>query len=379
MRALPTAAAPVLPRRNVAPRRLVRRIPISLVVALLGVGCAGRPATTELPLVTTTLTVTPPATRTPGAASTAEPPGPTPPPPDRFEAELRPGIEPAGYLEDACEAMRLRWNPDGSAPGTVVLPIMFHSIREPERMVADNVTVSTEYFEATIALAQSLGFETITSEELLSFLTQNARIPPRSMMLIVDDRRPGVIAEYVLPVAEAYDWTVTLGWIIGDTRPSLWATMETLAESGRLDVQSHGLNHVYVVDGMSDEEMREEISGAIPILEEHFGYRPTAYVWPGGNFNRRSVEIAREAGFRLGFTAFSRGPLLFDWIPLGPEEQAVGDPLMVLPRAWSPSATANLVQAAELGDQAAEFARANRTTEEAWYRHACGGELFAAA
>jgi peptidoglycan/xylan/chitin deacetylase (PgdA/CDA1 family) len=252
---------------------------------------------------------------------------------------------------------------------------MFHSIRDPEDMPADSVTISTEYFEETVRLARSLGFETITTNELLGFLSQNERIPARSMMVIVDDRRPGVVSEYILPVAEAFDWTVTLGWIIGDTRPSLWSTMEALAGGGRLDVQSHGLEHRYIVDGMSDEEMRREIGGSIPILEEHFGYRPTAYVWPGGNFNRRSVAIAREEGYDLGFTAFSRGPLLFNWIPLGEAERAVDDPLMVLPRAWSPSATINLQQAVELGDQAARFASEQHKAEADWYAQVCGGEL----
>jgi peptidoglycan/xylan/chitin deacetylase (PgdA/CDA1 family) len=242
-------------------------------------------------------------------------------------------------------------------------------------MLADSVTVSTDYFYATIDLARSLGFETITAAELAAFLSGNARIPARSMLLIVDDRRPGVVAEYLLPVAEAYDWTVALGWIIGDTRPSLWATMEGLAAGGRLDVQSHGLDHRYLVEGITEDEMRHEIGGSIPILEDHFGYRPTAFIWPGGNFTRRSVEIAREEGYRLGFTAFSRGPLLFNWIPLGEEEAAVGDPMMVLPRSWSPSATLNLQQAAEIGDEAARFAAENRQAEADWYEQACDGRL----
>jgi peptidoglycan/xylan/chitin deacetylase (PgdA/CDA1 family) len=303
------------------------------------------------------------------------PPRATPLAPEGFHADLRPGVLAVGTIDDACEAMRLRWDPTGSPPGTVVVPIMFHSIRDPEDMPADTVTVSTTYFEETVRLAQSLGFQTITTAELKAFLEHNALIPPRSMMVIVDDRRPGVVEEYLLPAAEANDWTVTLGWIIGDTRPSLWATMERLAAGGRLDVQSHGLEHRYVVDGMSDEELRREIGGSIPILQEHFGYRPIAFVWPGGNFNQRSVEIAREEGYDLGFTAYSRGPLLFNWIPQGEAERAVGDPLMLLPRAWSPAATVNLQQAAEIGDQAAEFASKRRPAEAEWYAEACGGAL----
>ncbi len=194
---------------------------------------------------------------------------------------------------------------------------MVHSIRDPARMLDDDVTVSTDYFQATVDQARSLGFETITTSELIAFLTDNARIPPRSMILIVDDRRPGVVADYILPVAEAFDWTVTLGWIIGDTRPSLWSTMEEMAQGGRLDVQSHGLNHRYIVEGMPEEEIRLEIAGPIPILEEHFGYRPTAFVWPGGNFTRRSAEIAREEGYQLGFHGLLARAAAFRLDPAG--------------------------------------------------------------
>jgi len=268
----------------------------------------------------------------------------------------------------------MRWDPDGSPPGTVVLPIMYHSIRDPARMPDDEVTVSTDYFQATVADARALGFETITTAELIGFLTRNARIPRRSMIMIVDDRRPGVVAEYILPVVEDFDWTVTLGWIIGDTGPDLWSFMEGLAAGGRLDVQSHGMRHHYIVEGTPETEIRQEIGGPIPILQEHFGTRPLAFVWPGGNFTSRSVEIAREEGYQLGFTAFSRGPLLFNWIPLGEGERSVGDSLMVLPRAWSPSAIVNLEQAGRIGDEAAHHAEENHGAEADWFRQYCGGE-----
>jgi hypothetical protein len=205
-------------------------------LALIGlwmVGCGGVPSVPPPEALSSAVAPIAPAATQTAAAPTSTTPTLRPPPqatpalPAVFAATgLRPGIEPHTYLSDACQAMRQRWDPAGSAPGTVVLPIMYHSIRDPSRMLADSVTVSTDYFYATIDLARSLGFETITAAELAAFLSGNARIPARSMLLIVDDRRPGVVADYLLPVAEAYDWTVALGWIIGDTRPSLWATME---------------------------------------------------------------------------------------------------------------------------------------------------------
>lgn len=315
------------------------------------------------------------STPTPTLAATPTSDPDEPMPPGFSTSDLRPGVLPQAYLSDPCEYLRMRWDPAGSAPGTVVVPIMYHSIREPGNMPADEVTVSTEYLEATVARAQALGFETITAQELVAFLTRNAPIPARSMILIVDDRYPGAVGTYLLPFAEREDWTITLAWPIGDTGPSLWATVEGLAAGGRLDIQSHGLRHQYITDEWTDDAMREEIGGPIRILQEHFGERPVAFVWPGGNFTRRSVEIAREEGFQVGFTARSRGPLLFNWIPLGEEEQAVDDPRMVLPRAWSPSAIVNLELAARIGDEAARQAQEAHPAEADWYRRHCGGDL----
>jgi peptidoglycan/xylan/chitin deacetylase (PgdA/CDA1 family) len=263
----------------------------------------------------------------------------------------------------------MRWDPEGSRPGTVVVPIMYHSIRDPSRMVQDNVTVSSDYFQATVDRARALGFETITTAELIQFLTENARIPPRSMMLIIDDRRPGVVAENLLPVAEAFDWTVTLGWIIGDTGPDLWSTMEGLAESGRLDVQSHGLKHQYIVEQTPEDEIRQEIAGPIPILEQHFGTRPLAFVWPGGNFTARSAEIARR-GHRIASPPSAAAAALQ---LIRGEAERVSHPLMVLQRV-EPVGDCQLGAGGALR-RGSSHAAENWAAEAAWFREACGGEL----
>jgi hypothetical protein len=123
------------------------------------------------------------------------------------------------------------------------------------------------------------------------------------------------------------------------------------------------------------DQIENEIWNSTSVLREHFGVRPIAFIWPGGNFTPLSAQIAREGGYELGFTAYSRGPLMFNWIPLGEEERAVHDPLMVLPRAWSNSVNVNLDEAIKIGEQAAQFAEQNFRTEANWYRIYCGGEI----
>jgi len=143
-----------------------------------------------------------------------------------------------------------------------------------------------------------------------------------------------------------------------------------------MEVQSHGYTgKLYIVPETPEDQIQNEIWNSTPVLEEHFGTNPIAFIWPGGNFTPLSVQVARQGGYELGFTAYSRGPILFNWIPLGEEERAVNDPLMVLPRAWSSAVNVNLDEAVKIGDQAAAFAEQNFQTEADWYSTYCGGEI----
>lgn len=329
------------------------------------------PTATSTATATATSTSTATATRTPTIT-------PTPEPLPVFSTRLlRPGVLPLPYLADTCTYLERRWALDGSPPGTVVVPIMFHSIVQSGRPVNDPKDISVETLQGFVQAARYLGFETLTTDQLFAFLTSNQAIPARSMVLILDDRRPGVVREHFLPVLEANDWTLTLAYI-ADPDSMGWAMeeVERLHESGRLDVQSHGYSGgLYIVEQTTNQEIEDEIWRSTGVLEEHFGARPQAFIWPGGNFTPRAVEIARQGGYRLGFTAYSRGPLLFNWIPQGEPEQAAADPLMLLPRAWSNSAVVNLNEAVEIAGLARAEAVERYPAEAAYYRAYCGGEL----
>ncbi len=99
--------------------------------------------------------------------------------------------------------------------------------------MTDPKDISGEQFNNFVDYARQLGFETITSQQLLDFLTNNAPIPARSMMIIVDDRRPGLIRDWLLPVLEQFDWTATAAYI-ADPNTLLWAwdLMDQLYNSG---------------------------------------------------------------------------------------------------------------------------------------------------
>jgi len=359
-----------------------------------------------------------PPTQTPSPTitltSTATPYSGTPPPlPGAFQSGLlRLNTQPQTYLEDTCAYLKDRWDPNNSAPGSVVMAVMYHSVAADDTLLSSTADVHDKDMRAFLEYAHELGFSTVTTQQLVDFLEHNAKIPERSLILIVDDRRPGAVREHFMPYLEEYNWTLTLAWIIGDTdtRPasylgccpeenfsSLWEQMETYNSTGRLDVQAHGYIHnINISENSTDDFILHEVLDPRAVLQEHFyckdyttgeidpncsTMQPLAFIWPGGNFTAHAAQIARQSGYHIGFTINPRGPVMFNWIPLAeavdpmspswlPEIPA-GDALMTLPRYWSYDAIDHIDDVVQIGQQAAEYAARNRSQELRYYDMMC--------
>lgn len=340
---------------------------------------AGASATAEVqPSATAapTETAAPTATFTPLPPTATPSPMPTATPPSAFRPEvLRKGITPVGYLPDACSAIQLRWDPERAEPGTMVVPIMFHSVIKDGRPLADNISIHDGELKQFMEEARRLGFETITTAQLLDFLQNNTRIPPRSLLLILDDRRQGVVWNNFLPFLQQYNWKLTLAYITGPVVSEWeWGELKRLSDTGFVDVQAHGYLHngeSYITEFTKPEIVTQELVRPIEQIQKYLGQTPIAFVWPGGNFTAQSVQQARATGYQLGFTAQARGPILFDWVPQGDEELAAGDPLMTLPRYWSTSASTALYDAMLISDAVRQNAGDQKAADLAWYAANC--------
>jgi hypothetical protein len=131
----------------------------------------------------------------------------------------------------------------------------------------------------------------------------------------------------------------------------------------------------------ADQFVHNEIEGSMKAITDTFGVAPIAYIWPGGNFSKLGVQVARETGFQLGFTVNPRGPLMFNWIPLADKkddqrpsylpEGYVNDPLMVLPRYWDVDASSHLDTVRLISNKAIQVAQQNRQVELEYYDIVC--------
>ena len=364
-------------------------------------------ATPVPPLVTPSVTPIPP-TPTPRKL------GPAPTLPPAFTSPL---LDPwAGtphtYL-DTCQYLKMKWDPNNSAPGTVVMPIMFHSITDDSLPLARPYDIHHSDLVILLKHANDLGYKTVTTQQLVDFLYHNAKIPMKSMILIDDDHSPGVFKLAFGPYLEKYHWTLTLAWEVAgtDNQPaikvqdetftSLWQQMESYAATSFIDMQAHGYIHnIPIGDNSSDAFINHEMIDAHTVLNQHFyckdlktgqpipdcqSTQPLAYIWPGGGSSKRAAEIGRTAGYQIGFTDFPRGPVMFNWIPLSdaPDprypallpEGPVGDPLMTLPRYWPQNAAQKMDELLDVSRQAATYAAQNKDTELAYYDIKCADKL----
>jgi hypothetical protein len=381
------------------PTALLQILSTLLLSAIIAAGCA--PAATPQPtpdmnaaLTQVVATLQAGGTQTaqaipPTAAPTETPiPEPTavrtPPalPPGFTTSLLNPLDTPHPYVQDTCQALKAKWDPKNAIPGTVVMPIMFHSITKGEVTAADQISLGD--FRKMMNDLHEMGFEAITMQQAADFLYNNAKIPQRSVLLIVDDRK---YREYFdKTFKNFYDdwgWKVVNAWISHpDTNQKLWDENAALEAEGWVDHQAHGVIHnVNMSDNSTDDFLKGELQGSIDAMQAHFNKTPIAIIWPGGDFGKRPVEAARKYGYKLGFTINPRGPLMYNWIPLADADDpgrpsfitdgTIGDPLLTLPRYWDTDARAHLDTVRGVSDEAAAYAEQVKPTELEYYDIVC--------
>jgi hypothetical protein len=334
---------------------------------------------TQTPLPTETPVPTATAVRTPPAL------------PSTFIAgQLNPLDTPHTYITDTCQYLHDRWNPDNAAPGTVVMVVMLHGLKKSVADVTAN-DMSVEDFHQMMRDLKEQGFEAINATQLADFMDHNAKIPTRSVLLIQDDRRTGDnFNDHFRPYYEQWGWEVVNAWISFEDGPRALSLQDNIAleREGWVDHQSHGYIHnINMTDASTDEFIRTEFEKSIADLQQNFNKTPVAIIWPGGGFGARPVQLARQYGYRLGFTINPRGPVMYNWIPLAEQadparpaylpEGYVNDPRMVIPRYWPYQVSSNIDTVRQIGNQAAAYAEQNKAIELEYYDIMCAPVLGA--
>jgi len=354
------------------------------MVVFLLIACSPAPAVTD--------TVTERSTTLAAPAGTSLPPTPEPAPtiarippalPGMYQSTLLHPLDvPRTYIQDTCQYLRNKWNPFSAQPGTVVMIIMLQSIYKGPVEETGGIFVGDLNIFMDELKRQS--FVAINTKQLLAFMERNVYIPQRSVLIIQDSRRQADnFNKHFRGFWENWGWPVVNGFPSQpDTPESLWLENAQLENEGWVDHQAQG---VMIGGSMNDDTSKailtRELQGPKDAFAQYFHKNPIAIIWPGGGFGLRPVQAARELGYQLGFTTNSRGPVMYNWVPqadaLDPErpayapEAAIGDPLMTLPRYWPSQVLQSIDKVRIMGNEAAEWAQANKEIELEYYDIVC--------
>ena len=326
-------------------------------------------------------TATLPATATPVRADGIRPTPPALPPPFTTTL-LNPLDTPHTYIKDTCQVLKAKWDPNNATPGTILIPIMFHSISTGNLTNANQI--SAKDFKLLMKDLHEMGFQAVDMQQAADFIYKNAKIPERSVLLIVDDRHYRQYFDtYFKPYYDQWGWKVVNSWIsFPGTIQQVWDENAALEKEGWVDHQAHGVIHnITMNDNSSADFLKGELQGSIDSMQAHFNKTPIAIIWPGGDFGLKPVQAARQYGYQLGFTINPRGPIMFNWVPQidAPDpnrpsylaEGPAADPLMTLPRYWDTDMRSHLDDVRNIADAAIAYAQQNKTTELAYYNIVC--------
>lgn len=206
--------------------------------------------------------------------------------------------------------------------------LMYHHFAEGAKP-ADAATVTDpEVFKSQLLYLKSIGYETITDQDLLLFLQEGKRMPKKPFLIAIDD---GYLSNYTYayPILKELGMKATI-YVIGRYIVSPNETYlphfnfdqaREMIESGVINIQSHTYDSHHKINDFkliprpvlvtkmekeSQEEyearIRDDLKKSKEILEKELGIEVTTISYPYGSHNKTVDEITKEVGYQMALT-----------------------------------------------------------------------------
>ena len=184
--------------------------------------------------------------------------------------------------------------------------LVYH--RFPDRLTPgqERVAISPHRFARQLRALRAAGFSFLGEEELVGFHAGGAPVRSRGVLITVDD----ATADCVEPLSRAaanrpllFAPTAEIGgsahWLEGEPVAD-WEQLRALVDRG-VGIGSHGRHHRRLTD-VDGGAAVEELAGSKADLERELGGVVDSIAFPNGAHDLAVCSVAKEAGYRLGFT-----------------------------------------------------------------------------
>ncbi|MFA5117613.1 MAG: polysaccharide deacetylase family protein [Candidatus Omnitrophota bacterium] len=182
----------------------------------------------------------------------------------------------------------------------VVPVLMYHSVK-PQVPQGNRLIVSSAAFDRQMEFLKRNHYNVVPLDEIVRLIRDKQPVPERTVALTFDD---GYLDNYsvAFPVLKKYGLPATVFLIVNEIgRPGMltWEQVSIMRDSGLISFGSHTLNHPYLIDVTSAEELKKELIGSRKVLEEKLGRPVNAFCYPAGGFNPGVRQAVIDAGYSM--------------------------------------------------------------------------------
>jgi peptidoglycan/xylan/chitin deacetylase (PgdA/CDA1 family) len=179
--------------------------------------------------------------------------------------------------------------------------------------ITDSMTVMVSRFESQLKHFKEQNFSVIPLRQLVdSILKKSISLPPRSVVLTVDDGHKSVYSE-MFPLIKKYQVPVTIfiypSAISNASYAATWAQLREMKETGLLDYQSHTFWHPnFKIEKkrLTPEEYEKFVERQLKKpkerLEREFSTKIDLLAWPFGIYDEELMRKAKEFGYVAAFS-----------------------------------------------------------------------------
>ncbi len=195
---------------------------------------------------------------------------------------------------------------NSSVKGVPVL--MYHHIGDyPARAdkVRRDLTVSVKDFTEQIQYLKDAGFHTITTTELYDYVLGKFILPPKPVIITLDDGYKDAFENAVPILVNAGMrgvFAVITQYPVGYPDYANWDLIKASFDQG-MEIIPHTQNHIDLKNKKySYDAKKQELQGSVKDIQEHLNFTPTTLVFPYGNYDQISLDILKEIGIKIAFT-----------------------------------------------------------------------------
>ncbi len=165
-----------------------------------------------------------------------------------------------------------------------------------------------DVFDRQMRYLKDNGYHTVTPAELIDFLRYRKPLPRKSVWITMDD---GYRSTYKVayPILKQYGFTATMfvyTEFVGASRLAVtWEQLREMKANGFV-VGSHTVTHSDLTKPRSDESedefiarVRRELGESKKTIDKKLGQNTTVLAYPFGYYDRRAVNLAHDAGYKL--------------------------------------------------------------------------------